>query len=201
MKLKALSFLVAILATAASTFAQQKLPFIELGIKGGTNITKIDGMSFKDEYKYGYSVGAFAALKVAKSWQVQPEVLLNQYASKTGTNFDDMNPFGHGNNLKNVKLNYISIPLLLDFSPTRFITFQAGPQYGILLDKSVNLVQNGKNAFKNGDFSMVGGVQLNIGGIKVAGRYFTGLNNISDIGTSDKWKNQGFQLSVGLRII
>ena len=141
------------------------------------------------------------ALKVGQSWQLQPEVLLNQYATKTGANFDDLNPFGHGNNLKDVKLNYVSIPLLLSYSPTKFFTLQAGPQYGILMDKKVNLIQNGKNAFKDGDFSMLGGVQLNIAGVKVSGRYFVGLNNINEIDNRDKWKNQGFQLSVGLRII
>ena len=200
MKLKMLPILAILMVTISTSYAQQ-LPFFELGFKGGTNITKVDGVSFKDEYKYGYSAGAFALLKVGKKWQVQPEVLFNQYASKTAANFDDMNPFGHGNNLKDVRLNYVSIPLLLDYSPTRFFTLQAGPQYGILIDKNVNLVQNGKNAFKNGDFSMLGGIQLNIANFKIGGRYFVGLNNINDLDNKNKWKNQGFQLSLGLRII
>ena len=200
MKSKMLTVLVVLLVTVVTGYSQH-LPFFELGIKGGTNITKVDGVSFQDEYKYGYSAGVFAALKVGKQWQLQPEVLLNQYATKTAANFDEMNPFGHGNNLKDVHLNYVSIPLLLDYSPTRFFTLQAGPQYGILIDKNVNLIQNGKNAFKNGDFSLLGGVQLNIANFKIGGRYFAGLNNINDIDNKNKWKNQGFQLSLGLRII
>ncbi|MBE7169828.1 MAG: PorT family protein [Williamsia sp.] len=201
MKLKSLTFLVALFATVTTAYSQQRLPFFELGIKGGTNITKVDGVSFKDEFKYGYNLGAFAALRVGEKWQVQPEVLFNQYVSKTADNFDQLNPFAHGNNLRNVHLNYVSIPLLLAYSPTRFFTFQAGPQYGILIDKNVNLVQNGKNAFKDGDFSMLGGVQLNIANFKLIGRYVVGLNNINDIDNKEKWKNQGFQLSLGLRIL
>lgn len=201
MKLKMLTVLVVLCTTVATGYSQQRLPFLEVGIKGGTNITKVDGVSFKDEYKYGYSLGVFAQVKVGEKWQVQPEVLLNQYASKTAENFDQMNPFAQGNNLKNVKLNYVSIPLLLDYSPTRFFTLQAGPQYGILIDKNVNLVQNGKNAFKNGDFSMLGGIQLNIANFKLGARYFAGLNNINDLDNKNKWKNQGFQLSLGLRLL
>ena len=201
MKLKMLTALVALFATVATAYSQQRLPFIEVGFKGGTNITKVEGQSFKDEFKYGYSLGVFAAIKVGEKWQLQPEVLLNQYATKTADNFDQLNPFAHGNNLKDVHLNYVSIPLLLNYSPTRFFTLQAGPQYGILIDKNVNLIQNGRNAFKNGDFGMLGGVQLNIANFKLSGRYVVGLNNINDLDNKEKWKNQGFQLTLGLRII
>ena len=31
-----------------------------LGIKGGANITKIDGKELKDEFNYGYHLGGFA---------------------------------------------------------------------------------------------------------------------------------------------
>lgn len=201
MKLKTLTLFVAIFAIVTTSYSQQRLPFLEFGFKGGTNITKVDGKSFKDEFKYGYNLGAFAAIKVGEKWQLQPEVLFNQYATKTAANFDEMNPFAQGNNLRDVRLNYVSIPLLLDYSPTRFFTLQAGPQYGILIDKNVNLIQNGKNAFKNGDFSMLGGLQLNIANFKISGRYVVGLNNINDVDNKEKWKNQGFQLSLGLRII
>jgi hypothetical protein len=61
-------------------------------------------------------------------------------------------------------------------------------------------LENGQAAFKKGDFALLGGAQLNIGGIKVGGRYQVGLNNINDIDDQDKWKNQGWQLYAGFRI-
>ena len=103
--------------------------------------------------------------------------------------------------LKGVKLNYLSIPILLSYSPTRLLSFQAGPQFGILINKDENLLSNGKSAFKSGDFSMLGGLQLNIGSAKIGGRYVLGLTNINDIDNRDKWKNQGFQLYLGLRLL
>jgi len=69
------------------------------------------------------------------------------------------------------------------------------------MDKHRNLFENGKDAFSSGDLSMLAGVQLNVAGLRLSGRYIVGLTNINDVGNSDKWKNQGFQLSVGFRII
>lgn len=197
MKIKLIIFSVALTLVSAIGVAQ-KTPFLQAGIKAGTNITKIDGKSFKDEFKFGYSLGGFAIIKIGEEWQVQPEVLLNQYNTTTATSFDTIY---HGQSLKNISLNYISIPILLNYSPTKLFTIQAGPQFGILRDKSQDLLANGKSAFKSGDFSMLGGVQLNVANFKISGRYVVGLSNINDIDNKDKWKNQGFQLSVGLRIL
>ena len=89
---------------------------------------------------------------------------------------------------------------MLSYSPSKFFTLQAGPQVGVLLNKDESLLNNGKNAFKTGDFSLLGGVQLNFGGVKVGGRYVVGLNNINDLDDREEWKNQGFQLSLGLAL-
>ncbi|MDE3250775.1 MAG: PorT family protein [Bacteroidota bacterium] len=178
--------------------AQFHVPMFQLGVKGGVNITKIDGKSFKDEFNYGYSAGAFATVKISNFIQIQPEVLFNQYNTKADTSFHNVL---NVSNLKNVSLNYVSIPLLLNITPAKFISFQAGPQYGILLDQHKNLFENGKDAFSKGDLSLLAGVQLNIGSLRINGRYTVGLANINDATSSDKWKNQGFQLGVGFRII
>ncbi len=197
MKSKVLVLFIAFLSTTAFVVAQ-KVPLFQLGIKAGANITKIDGKSFKDEFNYGYSLGAFAAIKLGEKWQIQPEVLFNQYNTKSDSNF---NTLYDAKNLKNISLNYLSVPILLNYSPLKFFTLQAGPQFGVLINKHENLWTNGKSAFNNGDFSMVGGAQLNIANFKISGRYFVGLNDIGDLDNREKWKNQGFQLSVGLRLL
>jgi hypothetical protein len=197
MKTKLLSILTLLLAVSAVTFAQST-PFFQAGIKGGVNITKIDGKSFKDEFRYGYHLGGFATIKLSETFGIQPEVLFNQYNTRTDSNFSSTY---NTDNLKNLSLNYLSIPLLLNYSPTRLFTLQAGPQFGILINKSDNLLDNGKNAFNSGDFSMVGGLQLNLANFKISGRYIVGLNDIGDLDNKESWKNQGFQLSVGLRIL
>jgi hypothetical protein len=102
--------------------------------------------------------------------------------------------------LGKVKLNYLTIPLLLNINANKFVTLQLGPQFGVLMNKNNTLVQNGQNAFKGNDFSMLGGLQLNISHIRIYGRYAVGLNNLNDIDNKEKWKSQSVQLGVGLTL-
>lgn len=193
-KFLAACFIAMIVSTVS--FAQG----FHLGIKGGANLSKVDGKSFSEEFQYGYNAGLFSEIYFSKKWGIQPEVLWNQYNTQTTTEFKDVyNP--SLSELTDVKLNYLSLPILLNYRPAKFLTFQVGPQFGILINKDQNLLQNGKEAFSQGDFSILGGAQLNIGGIKAGARYSIGLNNINDIDEQDKWRNQGWQLFIGFRII
>jgi hypothetical protein len=194
MKTKTLGLLAIALVAGTMCFSQG------VGIKAGANIGKIEGKGFKDEFKFGYSLGGFAELYFNQKWGIQPEVLWNQYQTRTSNDFDEVIPDGT-NDFKNVKLNYLAIPLLLNYRPAQFLTLQAGPQFGILMNKDAGLIENGRQAFKNGDFSMLGGVQLNIGGLRLGGRYQIGLYNINDLDNNNKWKNQGFQIYAGLKLL
>ncbi|MHA4845321.1 porin family protein [Flavitalea antarctica] len=194
MKTKILGLLTIALIAGTMSFAQG------VGIKAGANINKIDGKGLKEEFQYGYSLGGFAELYFNNKWGIQPEVLWNQYQTKTTNDFDEVIP-GGTSDLKGIKLNYLSIPLLLNFRPVQFITLQAGPQFGILINKDQGLLKNGQEAFSSGDLSMLGGVQLNVGKLRVGGRYQIGLNNINEIDNSTKWKNQGFQIYAGIKLL
>ena len=194
--IKPLSLVLFAIILSTFTFAQG----FHVGLKGGVNMYKIEGKSFSEEFKHSYNAGLFTEINFSPKVGIQPEILWNQSQTRTSTQFRDLYNDGV-KELKGVTLNYLSIPLLLNLSPSKFITFQAGPQFGVLINKDQNLFQNGKNAFKSGDLSMLGGVQLNLGGIKLGGRYSVGLTNINDIDNQDKWKNQGFQLYAGFRLL
>jgi hypothetical protein len=189
--------LLLLLTTTITTlsFAQG----FHIGVKGGANVFKVDAKSFDEEFRHGYNLGAFAEINFNKKWGIQPEVLWNQTNTKTSSDFNDIYPHGVAD-VKDVKLNYLSIPILLTYRPFKALSLQAGPQVGILMDQGRSLLENGGDAFKKGDFAMVGGAQLNIAAFKIGARYQVGLNNINDIDNQDKWKNQGFQAYVGFRI-
>jgi hypothetical protein len=170
---------------------------VHLGVKGGANIFKVDGQGYDQGFQFGYNVGAFAELNFTSSWGIQPELLWNQTNYRTGTQFSSIYPGGL-NDVKG-KLNYLSVPLLLSFRPVKLISIQAGPQFGILLNQDKNLADNTKDAFKKGDLSLVGGVQLNVANLIVGGRYVVGLTDINDVTNDQKWKNQGFQVYAGFR--
>ena len=196
MKAKFFVPLLAALFISSSLMAQ-----FHIGIKGGTNIIKVDGHSFKDKFEYGYHVGGFAEIGLGEKLGLHPEVLFSQYSTTLDSNYNHIYEDIFTSGQRNVKLNYLSIPLILDYKLLgNFLSLQAGPQFSILMKQDKNLLQNGADAFKKGEFSMLGGVQLKLSAIRITGRYVVGLNNISDIDNKDEWKSQGFQLSLGLAL-
>lgn len=195
MKKKILVLLTGTFLLAAGTFAQG----LHVGFKGGVNIFKVDGKSFNDEFKFGYHLGAFAELNINSTWGIQPELLWSQTNYRTGNSFNAVYPNGV-NDVKG-KLNYLAIPVLLSYRPVKLLALQVGPQFGILLNQDKNLVNNTKDAFKKGDFSLLAGAQLNLLKFKGGVRYVIGLSDINDVENQNKWKNQGFQIYIGVRII
>lgn len=189
---------VTIMVFTAGTYAQGGF---RLGIKAGTNLNKITGESFKDGFDLSYHVGAFAEIDFNKKWGIQPEVLWSQSATKR-TNFDNLYPTIVNSTTskdERIKLNYLAIPILLRYNIGNILTLNAGPQFGILINQDKNFLQNGQSAFKDGDFSLVGGAQLNFNFLRIYGRYNIGLKNLNDVGNQDKWTNQQIQMGVGLR--
>jgi hypothetical protein len=186
---------------ATLLFSQAIMAQFHIGIKGGANITKIDGVSFKDQFKYGYHIGGFAEIGLGHKFAIQPEVLFNQYSSSIDSNYKHIYQNVFNSEQTSVKLNYLSIPILLNYKVLgNFLTLQAGPQFSVLMNQDKTLLQNGGEAFKKGDFALVGGAQLKLSAIRITGRYVVGLNNINDIDNQDQWKSQGFQVSLGLAL-
>ena len=175
-----------------------------LGIKAGANLNKMNGQEFDQGFKFGYNVGAFAELNFTPMWGIQPELMFNQTNYRTGDRFSDIYPNGV-NDVKG-KLNYLTVPILLSFRPIPFLSLQAGPQFGIKLNKDEHLVNNTVDAFKSGDFALVGGAQLNIANIKLGARYVWGLSDIDNTTTGNtnmttiSWKSEQVQVYAGFRI-
>ena len=178
-----------IMLFATSSFAQGKF-----GIKAGADLYKIDGKAFKEQFSFGYQAGAFAEISLSKQFSLQPEVLFGQNTIDTSSNFSDIYGF---NSLSKVKLTYLKIPLMLNYKVNNAIYLQAGPQYSILMDQNLSLVNNGESAFKKGNLTLLGGLQLNISSIIIYGRYGIGLDNLNDIDNKEKWKSQTVQIGAG----
>lgn len=174
---------------------------IRLGVKAGGNLTKLSGVSFSDGFDFSYHAGGFLEIDFNKKWGIQPEVLFSQTTTKPSS-FKTVyttatNPTLTGD--EKVRLDYLSIPLLLRYNVGGILSLNAGPQYSILLNNNKNLLQNGQDAFKDGDFALVLGGQINLKVLRIYGRYNIGLQNINDIDNKDKWTNQQIQLGLGLR--
>jgi hypothetical protein len=196
LKTKQLAFCIAFAFAATSISAQG----VKLGIKAGANVYKIDDKSFTNEFKWGYHIGGMAELMFSKKWGIQPEVLFVQTSTKTGYSFDTLYNTINPGTVKDVKLDQLSIPVLINWRPISLLTFQAGPQFSILLSKNQNLLQNGKAAFKNGNVALLGGVELNLLLLRVYGRYGLGITNVNNINASDKWKSSTIQVGVAITL-
>lgn len=181
---------------------------LKIGAKAGATLYKIDGVSFSDQFNWGYHAGGFIEGMWSKYMGIQPEVLFTQANTRTATQFSQIYQ-ATNSNILNVKLNYLSIPILLNIRPFSFVTLQAGPQFSILMNENRTLLQNGQDAFKNNNVSLLGGIQLNLFQFRIYGRYgidMTNINNIDvnniniNIDVMDKWKGQFVQIGVGLSL-
>ena len=188
--------IIVFVATFCLAITLTKAQGFRIGVKAGANGSKISGQSFTDEFKLSYQAGLFMEIDFNKKWGIQPEVLISQSQGSVVNNGTVLvNP----NVNTNYSLNYLNIPILLRYKIGKLLVLNAGPQYSILLNNDNTLFANGQNAFKNGDFAMVGGVQLNFNFLRIYARYNIGLNNLNDLNNSENWKSQQIQVGIGLR--
>ena len=190
---------VFVLLLVMFSYSQIHAQGLHLGIKAGTNNSLLTGNSFNDGFNWGFMAGAFAEVNFTSRWGIQPEVLFSQITSQTASNFNDA--YSEGINSKDIKLQYLNIPILLTYKlPLPILSLQLGPQFGTLLNNNSSITTNGMNAFKSGDFSMIVGAQVNLLMFKGGIRYVYGFTNINNINDADTWKTRTIQLYVGLRI-
>ncbi len=190
-----------------SAFSQKKFDpnadhenFFRIGAKAGVNINKINGQSYKEGFNYNYLLGGFMQFNFSRTFGIQPEVNFVQ-SSATFTNdasdvYDDI--FRDASQRK-AKLDYIKVPVLLNVNigPSKRVKLQFGPQFGGLLNQTVDSLQNNGNIFKKSDLAAVGGLWIQIPFINLGARYELGLNNLNDIDNQQKWKSQAFTIFVG----
>ncbi len=193
---------ILLFAVSVATIITASAQRLNFGGKVGANLTKIDGVKFADGYKLNYQVGAFAEIDFTKNWGIQPELLFSQTSSRVDSGFNAVYNNLPGMLIKrDVKLQYLNLPILLRINAGNFLTFHVGPQFSILVNDDENLLNNSKAAFKKGDLAAVVGAQINFSKLRLYGRYNVGLANISDADNPNKWKNQQLQLGVGIKIL
>jgi len=189
---KVILLLVGVVSFTSVTLAQG----FHIGAKAGANLGKINGQSFSDGFKLGYQLGGFAEIDFTKGFGIQPELLWSQ----TNTKVTD-EPLSGLKAGEKIKLDYLSVPILLRFNAGKILTFNLGPQFSILTNNHKTTLENAGDAFKDGDFAMVAGAQVNVGALRVYGRYVAGLNNVNAITDANRWRHQQIQFGLGVKIL
>ena len=125
-------FLGLSIAISGFAFSQQ------FGLKAGLNVSDINnGASGTDmKAKTGLYVGVTATIPVSDEFSVQPELIYNQLGAKT-----NLYDFGGiiGNVSTTTKLDYISLPVMLQYNfPSNFY-LELGPEFSYMVSAKQGL--------------------------------------------------------------
>lgn len=181
----------------------EKESLFRFGFKAGLNLNKIDGKSFKDEFKYNYSLGGFMQVNITRKFGIQPELNFVQTSAEQSNDitviYDDV---FLGGEQKKAKLDYLKLAGLLniDLGPSQRVKLQLGPQWGMLLSEAVDSVKTPRDVFKKGELSVVGGLMIQLPLIHIGTRYEIGLTDINGIDDKDKWRSQTWNFFVGITL-
>ena len=183
---KVLVVLVASMLAVTAINAQSPVTF---GLKGGLNIAnlRIDDNDADLEARLGLHAGGVAHIHLNRNWAIQPELLYSAQG------FGDID-----NDDVKWKLDYINVPVMVQYMFDNGFRLETGPQLGLLINaeaKSGNAEVDLKDDFKSTDVSWGFGLNyLSKSQVGVGARYNLGLTDISE--SDSGVKNSVFQISL-----
>ena len=163
---------------------------VELGLKAGLNVATLSTSDNANiDPRISAYFGGLAHIHISKEFAVQPEVLFSGQGAKSTA----------GNVVYKTNLNYIQVPILLQYMIGTGFRLETGPQVGFLASakqKAGDVTVDIKNSYKKADFAWVFGAgYLTSSGVGFDARYNLGLSKIND-NNAGKISNRVF--SVGL---
>ncbi|MBQ0735383.1 porin family protein [Aquimarina celericrescens] len=165
---------IAVIGFTVSSNAQD----IKLGVKGGVNFANVTGSDIDFDSRTGFHIGGVLQISVLETFAIQPEVLYSAQGAELGDiDFD---------------IDYLNVPILAKLKFAKFLSVEAGPQLGFVVNEGDN-VQD----IESFDFSGAVGAGVEFGSFFGQLRYNFGL---TDINSDEDGKNSNFQISVGYYI-
>jgi hypothetical protein len=173
--MKKISLFTVVLFSSLAVLAQDP----KFGIKAGLNLSTLTGPGNVD-WRPGFHAGFLSHIHVSPAFSLQPEIVYSSQGGKYPTNPDTKR-----------KLDYINIPVLLQYNFDNGFRLQGGPQIGFLVsakdkvgDVELNTVST--DNFKTIDFSLPLGLSyLSYSGLGVDARYNLGLTNVVEGSTAN----------------
>lgn len=191
------------LSIAVSSFAFSQ----QFGAKGGMNVSSISDDGYNDtKAKVGYYAGVFVNIPASASFSIQPEVIFNNLGSEVkGT------ALGNSYSQK-LNLNYITVPVMVQYKATPQFYLEAGPEFGFLVSASSKTTWNNTSAttelnkenFNNFNLGVGLGAGFDITkNVGVNARYVAGFSDVtkpsSDPSVNAKNKNNTFQVGLNFK--
>lgn len=186
-----MKFLATVAMTTMLFTTNAKAQHVNIGIKGGLNVYNINNdNSAKYDSKVGFNVGLLGHIHLAKQLAFQPELVYSAQGAKFTT---------AGIETK-LNLDYINVPMLIQYMFDNGFRLQAGPQIGFLISAKAKVGDTKidvKDNLKKVDFGLGAGLGYvdPKSGFGIDARYNLGLSNIND-NNSIKSYNRGLQIGV-----
>lgn len=186
--MKKIFFLTALLTGSLLIKAQKA--HVELGLKGGLNVATLSSPAYNSiDSRISANFGGLAHIHLSKEIAIQPELLFSGQGAKQTK---------EGKEFK-TNLNYLQIPVLLQYLIGTGFRLETGPQFGFLLSansKVDNVTTDVNYAYKTMDVAWVFGAgYLTPSGFGIDARYNLGLSNINDI-SATKINNRVFSIGI-----
>lgn len=189
---------MAIFASLNLVGFSQVIPSFQLGIKGGTNLSKLTTENtFSSDNRAGYYAGLWARIGAA-GIHLQPEVYLsgkNTILKEKSTGFEN-----------DVKFTSLDVPVLIGTKIGAAgigLRLNTGPVVSFILDEEQSFGQAASSAFsgkfKNQAFAWQFGVGVDVRKLGVDLRYETGLSKLGKEGYDDT-KLSLFTLGLAYRL-
>jgi hypothetical protein len=175
---------VAMMSICSDSFAQG----LSAGLKTGVNLSNIDFDGSNTNSRVGFIGGAYAVWAFSEKWAIQPEVFFSGKGADYA-DFDDV-----------IKLNYLTIPVLIRWRPIELLSFHAGPQFSFLLSAENKAGDSLKDSVTSGDIGLALGTTVHLPkGFNGGLRYVRGTADIIDNQSSGSTGayNSTFQIFVG----
>ena len=171
------------------------------GLLGAANfsefrISDVDHSTMDYDTKTGWSFGGWVNFPVGKSFSLEPQLMYSSYRYFSNSTTPLL--------LKDGKISYISLPVLLKFHVGDKFAITAGPQVDFLssVDDNDNTAQ--KDDFTKTSFSAFGGIEIfPHSRVTIFGRYIHGFSNMDNRSTASEdieYKNQNIQAGLKLKL-
>lgn len=176
--------IITILFMAVGTVSAQNT---NIGTKIGLNSYTINNGNNSDfDSRIGIHAGLLGHIHLNDDFALQPEIVYSMQGAKSGNS--------------ELKLDYINIPVLVQYMFDNGFRLQAGPQLGFLINaKAEN--NNSSSDLKDQFKSLDAGLSFGVGyvhpptGFGIDARYNFGINDISESSNVES-TNRGFQIGI-----
>ena len=173
-------FIVCIVFISGNCFSQSFMENIvnrlHFGVKAGANYSNFTNAGFNTEGLTGFHAGGIMAFEISDKFSIQEEFLFSTQGAKLKGGILDG---------QELKLSYITVPILLKYRSAMGIYIEAGPQVGILASEDFKKLGINDKFAEKIDAGIAGGIGYQFkNGLGIGARYYYGFTDVSKVTTA-----------------